>query len=58
MLNKHYLTFLFITLIQEGELIESNKIIGIDSVHNVKIDKDTIITRNMKLNRKLTKTCK
>nr|ALT31638.1 odorant-binding protein 8 [Cnaphalocrocis medinalis] len=33
-------------------LSEKNKMIGIDAVHDIKIDKDTIITRNLKLDKK------
>ncbi|XP_063384451.1 uncharacterized protein LOC134670580 [Cydia fagiglandana] len=31
---------------------ENNRMLGVDTVHNVKIDKDTIISRNLKLERR------
>lgn len=35
-----------------ADILEKNRMIGVDAIHNVKIDKDTIITRNGKLEQK------
>ncbi|RVE52539.1 hypothetical protein evm_002933 [Chilo suppressalis] len=35
------------------DTIEKNRLLGIDAVHNVNIDKDTIITRNLKLEKRV-----
>ncbi|XP_072945586.1 uncharacterized protein [Epargyreus clarus] len=55
---REILLFLFICSItcekesKLKDLQDNNRMVGIDTVHDVKIDKDTIISRNMKLEKR------
>ncbi|XP_068623165.1 uncharacterized protein [Battus philenor] len=53
-----FILFLVIVILN-GEKIdtqEKNRLVGLDTVHGIKIDKDTIITRNMKLEKRNRQT--
>lgn len=40
------------------ELPESSRMVGVDTIHDVKIDKDTIISQNLKLEKRKSKSGK
>lgn len=54
----HIFLLLSIIYLSTGEIkkksedVEKNRMMGIDTSHEFKIDKDTIITRNMKLEKR------
>ncbi|OWR41627.1 uncharacterized protein LOC133319691 [Danaus plexippus] len=47
---------MFFVYVETDQAVENNRMVGVDTVHDIKIDKDTIITRNMNLKKKNEKS--